>query len=252
MNLYGADHHLMVLTDMIDADVHKHSFIQVTVSLRSAFGIELGEERVNCKGIVIDSNVNHRLDGRGQPLLLLLMDSTSNLAASFKKQLSGRAYCEFPYKTIERAASYVLDNYGDIGDSASYNLFLSELLQLLGVDNVKSTAADERVNEFIRLLKDCKGSEHSVDSLAKQVCLSGSRLSHLFKANTGISLSGYLVLHKLQKAIYLIFNGMSITEAALSAGFDSPSHFAAASKQLLGMAAKDIRKDSVFLKVSSL
>lgn len=77
-------------------------------------------------------------------------------------------------------------------------------------------------------------------------------MSHLFKENTGISLSGYMVLHKLQKATYFIFGGLTITDAAMAAGFDSPSHFAATSKQLLGMTAKDIRKDSVFLKVSSL
>ncbi|WP_216857302.1 helix-turn-helix domain-containing protein [Paenibacillus tritici] len=49
-------------------------------------------------------------------------------------------------------------------------------------------------------------------------------MSHLFKENTGISLSGYMVLHKLQKATYLIFEGLSITDAAMAAGFDSPSH----------------------------
>lgn len=252
MYLYGADHHLMVLSDRIDADLHKHTFIQVTFSLGSAFSIEIGEERVDCTGIVIDSNVSHRLDGQGQPLLLLLMDSTSKLAANFKSRLGGSQYNEFPNATIEKAAAYVQHHHGTIVDSASYTHFVSGLLQLLGIDYVQSIAVDERIIELIRLLGNCEAHEHSIDSLAKQVCLSGSRLSHLFKANTGISLSGYLVLHKLQKAVYLIFSGVSITEAALRAGFDSPSHFASVSKRLLGMAAKDIRKDSVFLKVPSL
>ncbi|NQX46577.1 helix-turn-helix transcriptional regulator [Paenibacillus tritici] len=64
----------------------------------------------------------------------------------------------------------------------------------------------------------------SLDGGVRQFGLSNSRLSHLFKENTGISLSGYMVLHKLQKATYLIFEGLSITDAAMAAGFDSPSH----------------------------
>lgn len=57
-------------------------------------------------------------------------------------------------------------------------------------------------------------------------------------------------MDKLQKAFYLILHGMDITTAALEAGFDSPSHLAATSKRLLGMSAREIKKDSVFLKVS--
>lgn len=125
-------------------------------------------------------------------------------------------------------------------------------MMLLGVQQVNTAIVDPRIRDFIQLIKDCTDSEHSLSQYARQFGLSGSRLSHLFKENTGISLSGYMVLHKLQKATYLIFEGLSITDAAMGAGFDSPSHLAATSKQLLGMAAKDIRKDSVFLKVSCL
>jgi len=244
----------LVLADSIDADFHQHSFVQVTLSLQfeSEFEIEIGAGSFRCAGIAIDSNVRHRLDGAGRPLLLLFMDGTSDLAASFKNRIGGRGFYEFPADTQEVIASFVLEQYPSIVDSASYGRFLTRLLQLLGVEYVQPAIADERIREVIHLLKDCKGAEHSIGLYAEQTGLSNSRLSHLFKENTGISLSGYLLLHKLQKAVYLIFNGASITEAALSAGFDSPSHFAAASKKLLGMTAKEIRKDSVFLKVSCL
>lgn len=31
MNLYGADDHLLAITDTIDADFHAHSYIQVSI-----------------------------------------------------------------------------------------------------------------------------------------------------------------------------------------------------------------------------
>ena len=100
------------------------------------------------------------------------------------------------------------------------------------------------------MLDSCDCSDHSLQSIAKELSLSASRLSHLFKEQTGMPLKSYVVLHKLQKAYIHLFQNSNITEAAMRAGFDSPSHFAYTNKNLTGMSGKDIIKDSVFLKVS--
>ncbi len=242
----------MVVSDSIDAEEHRHSFVQVTFSLTGEFDIEVEGLSLRCPGMIINSNVVHRLKEAGHPLMLLLIDSTSELAASFKRVLEGQRYYVFPPGMMKSIRKFVQQEYAGVQDPDSYRSFLGQLMRLLGVQQVNTAIVDPRIREFIRLIKDCTDSEHSVSQYARQLGLSNSRLSHLFKENTGISLSGYMVLHKLQKATYFIFAGHSITDAAMAAGFDSPSHLAATSKQLLGMTAKDIRKDSVFLKVSSL
>ncbi|MHA7966002.1 helix-turn-helix domain-containing protein [Paenibacillus sp. CAU 1782] len=252
MKLYGAEHHLMVVSDAIDAEEHGHSFVQVAISLDSVFQIEVEGQPISCAGIVIQSNVAHSLNGAGHPLLMLLMDGTSDLAASFKRFIGEDEYGLIPRDLVKEAAGFARNHLSDIVDGLSYQAFLDQLLKRLGVQYMQPAIADERIEELIQLVKECTGSEHSVGLYAGQLGLSNSRLSHLFKENTGTSLSGYILLHKLQKACYLIFRGVSITDAAMAAGFDSPSHFAATSKRLLGMTAKDIRKDSVFLQVSCL
>ena len=73
-----------------------------------------------------------------------------------------------------------------------------------------------------------------------------------FKFNTiiiGIPIKKYLILHQLEKAFAEILQGVSITKASMDSGFDSPSHFAAVVKSLMGLPAKRGVKDSVFLKV---
>ena len=252
MRLYGAEHHLMVVSDSIDAEEHRHSFLQLTLSLTGEFDIDIEGQSLRCSGILIHSNVVHRLKAAGHPLLLLLMDSTSEMAARFKRSMEGQPYHVFPQGMMQSIREFVENEYAGVKDSDSYLSFLGQILMLLGMEQVNTAIVDPRINHFIQQIKDCTDSEHAVSQYARQIGLSNSRLSHLFKENTGISLSGYLVLHKLQKAAYLIFQGLSITDAAMAAGFDSPSHLAATSKQLLGMTAKDIRKDSVFLKVSCL
>ncbi|PQP81557.1 hypothetical protein C0Q44_17730 [Paenibacillus sp. PCH8] len=252
MNLYGTEHHILVHSNTIDADLHKHSFIQVTIALESHFEIEMQGQTVCTEGIVLNSNVTHRLQGSGQPLVLLLIDSTSIMAAAFKRYLGQQAYVVFPPANIEIIAQYIKTQLPFTQNTESYLLFLEELMRLFNLDYTQPVMKDARIKELIQWIKDCTDSYHSIRYYAKQLGLSNSRLSHLFKENTGISLSGYILLHKLQKASYLIFKGKSITDAAMAAGFDTPSHFANTSKRLLGMTAKDIRKDSVFLQVSSL
>ncbi|MCM3132687.1 AraC family transcriptional regulator [Paenibacillus polysaccharolyticus] len=252
MNLYGAQHHILVHSNAIDAEVHQHTFIQVTIALESDFEIEVQGEVLRTAGIMLNSNVSHRLQGSGQSLVLLLIDSTSSVAAAFKQYMGKQAYANLPPVNCKEVAEFIKASLPQIHDAERYGLFLQELMTLFQLDYTPPAITDSRIKELIRRMKDCTDSEHSIRMYAEQFDLSNSRLSHLFKENTGISLSGYMLLHKLQKACYLIFQGTSITDAAMAAGFDTPSHFANTSKRLLGMTAKDIRKDSVFLQVSSL
>ncbi|WP_434752982.1 helix-turn-helix domain-containing protein [Paenibacillus amylolyticus] len=252
MNLYGAQHHILVHSNAIDAEAHQHTFIQVTIALENHFQIEVQGEKLSTAGIVLNSNVTHRLQVSGQPLVLLLIDSTSNIAAAFKQYMGKQAYANFPSEVSGKVAGFIKASLPQIHDAERYGLFVQELMTFFHLDFMQPAITDSRIKELIQLMKNCTDSEHSIRTYAEQFGLSNSRLSHLFKENTGISLSGYMLLHKLQKASYLIFEGRSITDAAMAAGFDTPSHFANTSKRLLGMTAKDIRKDSVFLQVSSL
>ena len=64
-----------------------------------------------------------------------------------------------------------------------------------------------------------------------------------------MTLKGYISLHRMKRAFSLLLGGESITDAAMKAGFDSPSHFAATVKKMMGMPARLSLKDSEFLKV---
>ena len=108
---------------------------------------------------------------------------------------------------------------------------------------------DERITELLSLLKKCDCYDHTIAAFAKQVSLSPSRLSHLFREQVGVPLKSYIVLHQTEKAFTALLGGASITDAAMLAGFDSPSHFAATVKKLMGQPASKATKDSEFLKV---
>ena len=81
-----------------------------------------------------------------------------------------------------------------------------------------------------------------VEDLSRHIFLSKSRMSHIFKEQTGMSLHSYIAAEKLHKAFDYINQGLSITEASMAAGFDSPSHCASTCKRMFGISFRNIYK----------
>ena len=74
-----------------------------------------------------------------------------------------------------------------------------------------------------------------MERLCETACLSQSRLSHLFRAETGNTLAGFLAFMKMRRAFEYAERGMNLTDAAMYAGFDSSSHLAATCKRMFGI-----------------
>ncbi|WP_207646333.1 helix-turn-helix transcriptional regulator [Cellulosilyticum sp. I15G10I2] len=239
------------MTNRVDTDHHSHAMLQISVSFYKAFKVRITEREIMCKGIIIKSNESHIFYSNQDTQIILLIDASSVIAEQImEKYLKGQAYYIMDEKTIDLVRD-LLYQYYPIVEKKAYLEFFLKFLQTINIDIQKDMSMDERIVSLIRQIKNCLGTKHSMDDMAKNYFLSQSRLSHLFKKETGMRLSSYIVLHKLQKAMFYILNGKSITEAALEAGFDSPSHFAAVCKKTLGMSARELEKDSVFLKVST-
>lgn len=141
----------MVVSDSIDAEEHRHSFLQVTISLTGEFDIEVAGQSLSCPGIIINSNVVHRLKEAGHPLMLLLIDSTSELAASFKRVLEGQKYHVFTQGMMNSIREFVQEEYAGVKDPDSYRSFLGQLLMLLGVQQMNTAIVDPRIKEFIQI-----------------------------------------------------------------------------------------------------
>ena len=100
----------------------------------------------------------------------------------------------------------------------------------------RESKVDDRITDVLTFLRETDSvPEDITDILCQRVCLSKSRFSHLFKEQMGISLHRYLALDKMKKGYLSFLEYGNITEAAMRAGFDSPSHFAATCKRMFGI-----------------
>ncbi len=251
MYVYAGNDHIAAVTGKIDADSHSHLMVQISISFHDEFNISVAEKQFACKGIIISSNTSHTFYSSQDEQIFFLIDNTSITARQLNMQyLKGKSYYIINDELI-KIVRCLIQQYYPILDKEDYLRFYSQLLQTLQISTYANNAMDGRIINLLTQIKKCTNTEHSLEEMAKSVHLSQSRLSHLFKKETGMRLSSYIVLHKLQKAMFDIFSGKSITEAAVMAGFDSPSHFAAVSKKTLGISARELNKDSFFLKVAT-
>jgi len=83
----------------------------------------------------------------------------------------------------------------------------------------------------------------SVDDLARMMKISESHLRSMFRKTFGLSLGAYLRNLRLQEAVAMLHHSeASITDTALSCGFDSSSAFSRAFRNWSGMTPRKFRK----------
>ncbi|EFP0623418.1 bifunctional DNA-binding transcriptional regulator/O6-methylguanine-DNA methyltransferase Ada [Escherichia coli] len=108
----------------------------------------------------------------------------------------------------------------------------------------QTSAANERAALVARACRTIETSETPppLDDLATEMGMSPFHFHRLFKAETGLTPKAYSSAYRARKLREELNSaGASITDAIYGAGFNSNSRFYEASKQLLGMRARDWR-----------
>ncbi len=242
------DRNFMAVSNRIEADCHKHWLLQMFLSSQKDLNMEVNGRFIPCSALLVNMDTLHTFNTEGEPHFTMLADPTTELGRRMRGLLTEQPFYVFP---PEKAAVFQ-QIFNDVLIQKSHAAILSfaqSIIRQFADSNVENF--DDRVIQVLSLLDDCRHEDefHQIKYFSEKISLSESRLSHLFKKETGIPLKSYIVLHKLQKAYEAIFDGESITAAALHAGFDSPSHLAYTNKIMTGMSATNIIRDSEFLKV---
>lgn len=124
-----------------------------------------------------------------------------------------------------------------------------EIIHLLIRHCYKLTDADVRIsqkmeiNQLIGFLNEEYARKITVEDMAKQVNLSSSHFTRIFKEETGMTPVDFLNDLRVQKAKRcLLDKERSITDVALACGFSSSSYFTNCFAERIGMAPRMFRK----------
>lgn len=101
------------------------------------------------------------------------------------------------------------------------------------------------VADVIHYIEKHLSDELSIETLARHFFVSSSYLMAEFKSDIGVSLHQYIIQKRLISARQLIQNGVSISDAALSAGFCDYSSFYRAFLKNYGLSPSDYTKQMI-------
>lgn len=235
--VFGYDH-IMMRAEYRTPDPHSHLAVHFIAGLDGPVHCVVSGDSFDADAVFIASDVVHTAYAETGDMLVFLFDTADSIAEEAQKQyLCGRPYFCGDKETVEKLREIWKNNPPAQADSL--------ITQLLGLDTVGNTLRDERISQVLEYLRSLDEVPEDITAqLCAKVCLSPSRLSHLFKENVGISLHRYLAMDKMRKGYIHFQKYGNITEASMRAGFDSPSHFAATCKRMFGISFSEFVKGS--------
>lgn len=223
--IFFDDTYIAVIPSYKETDVHKHSMLHVFV----------GNGRLDLDGntsgrmIILEQDIEHKRP-EGNLLFFLFVDPTSSFADILRRDfLKGRSVFSsddrLPYTELSHDGirTFVSERFG----SGCF---------------VRREDMDERIRALLDDIDGFRYLDSRVTDIAEKMNYSESYLTHLFKAQTGVSLKGYLLLRRFEYVWQKISSGKKMTAAILDAGFASPSHFSDTCKRLTGISATEVLK----------
>ena len=253
--LSNAYDHLSCSAGYGTPDTHSHLALHFIFSLDTAFPGNAGGNDFEGKAVFIDSDVPHTLHLESCDAIVVLFEPVSALGRYVKETFLRDKDFYLPEKELlcritELLACYPASCTGNglcgLTPEQAF-AFDRELLELLGWHG--PGRADALLDERVLSVKARLSEMDTIPAdIMKELCdtarLSQSRLSHLFSSQAGIPLHRYLAFMKIQKAFLHVRRGKNLTQAALDAGFDSPSHLASTFKRMFGISFSQFLKNA--------
>lgn len=249
-HIYLGNDHILSVTDFNQPDLHKHWAKHVAISLDKKIEVVVGKNKIKCSGIIINSNVVHAVSCISQKHLVFTFEEGSNIAREIDRKCLLKSDFYLLDETLVEDIKREVYLHSMMNNTEYYYETYNTILNLLGLQRSQSYITDERIVRILELIKAKEEINNNIISeILEMINISQSRLSHLFKEQVGVSLNSYLVMIKLKKAYKYISEGQNFTNAALTAGFDSASHFAATSKHMIGFSAKKISQECDIIEI---
>lgn len=229
---------MMIVADYKNPQIHKHLASHIIVSLGGKMEWHIENETINCRGICIDSNVTHTGKIAKEGAIVFLFTEISRYTGEIKKKyLNGKSYKPLNDDLVDKM---IMEYIKHLKDKENLNEIL---LRQCEINDSGDFRYEKRVEKVLSYISTLETIEHSiVEDLSNEIYLSKSRLSHLFKEQTGMTLHSYLAFEKLRKTYRYFCEGKSITESCILAGFNSSSHLASTCRRMFGISLRDVYK----------
>lgn len=217
-----------------DNSEHKHHAIQWCRSTKGNIVLSFNEEKIVGESFLIAPDTPHKaISGEGELFMLFIDPDTIVGKAIMKKYLKSES---FVIKNIPRFSGL----YKEYSTASELRKAVKNLLESL--DTVHTDSIDPRIIKSLKVIENNPQKNITVPQIANEICLSESRLQHLFKENVGIPIQSFLLWKRIISAVQLTQKTNDLTSIAYNAGFSDSAHFSRSFKQMFGVQPKELFK----------
>jgi len=237
--LFVSNRYILFVGSGLDTAFHQHHAAQICLGLDAPFILSLNQEKPQkyaFEAVIIAPDVEH------------LITANDTLVASLFIEIESDEYSKilqkWPLARDEyiRPLSLPVDFYdafkrcnGQSQNAQTLSQLCERMLAQLSGEKESRYAPEPRIQKVLNIIASCRGRQLSVDELADMVCLSPSRLIHLFKAEVGIPIRRYYLWRRIRVGIEHAVKHKNLTAAAHVAGFSDSAHFSNVFKKMFGI-----------------
>ncbi len=229
-------------------EMHEHYAISLWIAFHGQFAFETENQNGSLRAAILPPNVRHRLHAPDCRMAVLQVDPDARDYRSLLGLTQAGQVHELNvevYRPLFARLEAVLESGGcPQGRDVFQSILQTTLAGLPRVD----IPLDSRIRAVLDEWKRELPEEISVDDLAARGQLSSHRFMHLFKEEMGLPVRRYLLWLRTNKAVRLLKEGMSLTEAAHDAGFADSAHMSRTFKEMVGIHPSFFFKDSRFVQ----
>jgi len=250
----------------INRSSHFHACFEILISLNDTGRFFVREKAYQMKKgmiILLDTYEIHRCfcqDNNKNDRIVVHFPKQALSEMSTKTTLIDKMFSDAPLflQTSEEELSNIIrhlekfneplkfDFGRDIEQALIFKRFLFEIARLINSHDTDWDAQkiqlDERVKMTLRYVRENYASDLSLEILSKVMYTSKSRLSQLFKQETGMTIGDYIITYRLLCAEEMLREGLPAKYVRSRAGFRSDTHFYRIFKSKIGSTPSEYAK----------
>jgi AraC-like DNA-binding protein len=227
----------------IKSDFHKHHLIAIILSYGEPFEItrKNGQSELY-EAVFIQKDTNYKLEaGDNDHVIFIHLDPYSEYGIRLSQHVSS-------IQRLEPGAFEDVLNDCLVWFRESENniqrteQILNAIVSIVVSGTPNTREMDSRVVKCIQHIKQSDLEKIYIDQMAELVYLSSSRLSHLFKEETGLTVRQFVLHRKLVKSLRAMYEQHNFTESSFMGGFSDQPHFTKTFKNAFGIKPSSSRK----------
>lgn len=231
-------------------DPHLHNTLQLVFDIDRQFKLKdsTTDWKQYSNAIIKDGHM-HQLDSCGSIQLFIYLDRDSH----FAKELTDRYLLKTGVASLDHPDLSKLSTRffkellvkSDCGELFKGCQFILKTL----LNTTESRELDDRIMKAIAFITSTTNKQFKVGVVADHVCLSESRLRHLFKEQIGQPIQNFILWTKVVDSLNLVLKGKPIGQTALDTGFWDNSHMNRSYRELLGVPPGKVKAFEKELKI---